>query len=57
MAEEEVGASEHADLHDHLDNAVFTIFFLAIAIYAIGAVGRMVGNKVNAPGVTAFFGG
>jgi len=57
MADEEVGASEHADLHDHLDNAVFTIFFLAIAIYAIGAVGRMVGNKVNAPGVTAFFGG
>ena len=57
MAEEGAMVSEKADLHDHLDNAVFTIFFLAIAIFAIGCVGRMVGNKLNAPGVTGFFGG
>lgn len=55
--DEEATASEKAGLRDHLDNPLVFLFVIGIFVYALGCFGRAAGNRANAPGVTAFFGG
>lgn len=42
---------------EKLDNPLFFLTMVAIFVFAFGAFGRAVGNKVGAPGLVAFFGG
>ena len=57
MAEESAGVGGSFDLHEHLDIAVIMLILIALFVYAFGAAGRLAGNSINAPGITAFFGG
>jgi hypothetical protein len=52
-----VEASGKVGLHEHLDNPLVFVFLIGLVVYAMGAVGRYVGNTYNVPGVTTFFGG
>jgi hypothetical protein len=56
---ESAGISEHesAGISEHFDIAIIMLILIAFFVYGFGAVGRYIGNSINAPGVTAFFGG
>lgn len=58
MAEDESGSiGGSVDLHEHLDIAIVMLLLIAFFVFAIGGVGRYIGNRSNMPGLTAFFGG
>ena len=59
MAEGEENASvgERASMRDHMDNPLVFLFLIALFVYGVGCFGRAVGNRMDSPGVTAFFGG
>lgn len=58
MADDESGdARESVGLREHLDNPLVFLVVVGLFVYALGCFGRAAGNRANAPGVTAFFGG
>lgn len=57
MAEESGSVGGSVDLHEHLDIAIVMLILIAFFVFGFGAAGRYIGNNLNAPGVTAFFGG
>jgi hypothetical protein len=56
-ADESAGVGGSFDLHEHLDIAIVMLILIALFVYGFGAAGRLIGNKTNTPGITAFFGG
>ena len=57
MAEETATIGEKATLRDHADNPLLVLLVIAVAVYAIGAFGRSVGNRFGWAGIVSFFGG
>jgi hypothetical protein len=57
MAEEGANVGGSFDVHEHLDIAIVMLILIALFVYGFGAAGRYIGNSINAPGVTAYFGG
>jgi hypothetical protein len=55
VADEE--ASERVSMRDHVDNPLIVLLVFAFFTMAAMAITRAVGNKLNAPGITAFGGG
>lgn len=51
------GASESVGMRDHLDNPLVFLVVIGLFVYGFGCAGRAFGNRVNAPGITGFFGG
>lgn len=57
MAEESAGVGGSVDLHEHLNIAIVMLLLILLFVSSGQAIGRYIGNKLGAPGVTAFFGG
>lgn len=55
--EENASVGERASMRDHLDNPLVFLVVIGLFVYALGCGGRALGNRMNAPGVTSFFGG
>ncbi|MGH7239271.1 MAG: hypothetical protein ACREHG_04290 [Candidatus Saccharimonadales bacterium] len=53
----EATESESVDVHEHLDSALVMLILITFFVYGAGALGRYAGNRLNKPGLTAFFGG
>jgi hypothetical protein len=54
---DDVGESGSIDFSEHLDIAVIMLILIAFFVYGFGAIGRYIGNTLDAPGVSGFFGG
>lgn len=48
---------ERAHFSENIDSAIVLLLLIVLFVYGFGAVGRYVGNRLGAPGVTGFFGG
>jgi hypothetical protein len=57
MAEESANVGGSVDVHEHLDIAIVMLLLILFFVCGGMAAGRYIGNSLNAPGVTAFFGG
>jgi len=57
MAEESESAGGSVAVSEHFNIAIVMLILIALFVYGFGAAGRALGNQMNAPGVTAFFGG
>lgn len=55
--EENASVGEKASMRDHMDNPLVFLLVIAVFVYGVGCFGRALGNRMNAPGVTSFFGG
>lgn len=54
----EAGVGSHkAHVSEHVDSAIVLLLLVVLFVYGFGAVGRYVGNRMQWPGLTGFFGG
>lgn len=51
------GASEKVEARDHFDNPLVFLVVIGLFVYGFGCAGRALGNRIQKPGITAFFGG